>query len=241
MTSLSKWKREVDPGSFLAVTNPNTTAMSEQNKTTYYHLIVDKSGSMSDSVPVTLSTINEQLDTIRNLARKHEDQKVLTGITFFDTKLEQLYFCEQIEHIQTITEQEYVIGGMTALLDAIGYTVLALEGRVQQEVRANKASVVIVVITDGFENSSQRFSYDQIRSMIEEQEATDLWSFTYLGADLEDISDAEKMGFTAKSSRVLYKKDLPAFSRRLSQSMDSYVAEKSAFHKARKIFFKDDE
>jgi hypothetical protein len=212
-----------------------------KNKTTYYHLIVDKSGSMSGSVDLTLSTINEQLQTIRAISQKTPDQKILTGITFFDTDLEHLNFYSEIDSINPITTDHYKIGGMTALLDAIGKSVIALESRVKREVQNGEASVVIVVLTDGYENSSSLFTFPKIKTMIQELEATGLWSFTYLGADLKDISEAHKMGFSEASAKLISKEDLPKYSQVLSESMHMYVHAKEIESTVKPNFLVDDE
>jgi len=43
---------------------------------TLYHLVVDRSGSMSDCVDATIEDFNAQLARIRGLARKSPDQEV---------------------------------------------------------------------------------------------------------------------------------------------------------------------
>lgn len=212
-----------------------------QNNTTYYHLIVDKSGSMCGSVDVTLSTINEQLQTIKSISAKSPDQKILTGITLFDTDLKHLHFASDINTIETVTPEQYSPGGMTALLDAIGKSVIGLESQVQHEIQQGKASVVVVVITDGYENSSKLFKFDQIREMIQRLESSELWSFTYLGADLSDISEAQKMGFSAASTRLIEKTELPVYSSFLSESMEMYIDRKKNLHTVKASFLKDDE
>lgn len=211
-----------------------------KNKTTYYHLIVDKSGSMANVVDVTISTINEQLQAIRNLAMKVPDQKILTGITLFDNEMEHVYMYADIDSIKPITTTEYRIGGMTALLDAIGKSIIALESRVMAQVGRGEASVVVVVITDGYENASRLFNHAQIKSMIQGHESTGLWSFTYLGADLNDISDATRMGFSKSSARVIQKEELTNYAQRLSESMEEYVCEKSEYGSVRAEFMRND-
>ncbi|MCC5935039.1 MAG: VWA domain-containing protein [Balneolales bacterium] len=211
-----------------------------KNNTTYFHLIVDKSGSMSGSVPVTLSTINEQLETIRRLSETTPNQKIFTGISFFDTVTEQLCLNTPTKDLKPVTENEYVIGGMTALLDAIGRTVITLEEMVQQQVANGEASVVVVVITDGYENASRLFRFDQIKSMIQRLEATGLWTFTYFGADLNDISDAQRMGFSNTSSKSIRKEELPRYSKMMSDAIDSYVTDKEINYNVRKQFLDED-
>lgn len=212
-----------------------------KNTTTYYQLIVDKSGSMGGAVPATLSTINEQLDAIKRISAEHPNQKILTGITFFDTKLEQLYYQAAAQELKPVTENEYVVGDLTALLDAIGQTIIALESACAAQVAKDEASVVVIIITDGYENASKLFRFEQIKEMISRLEATGLWSFTYLGADLSDISEAQRMGFRQSASRVYRKDDMLRYSKFMEDSLHSYVSEKEVMMSVRKDFFQDAE
>jgi len=196
------------------------------NKRTYY-IIVDQSGSMADCIPATLSTVNEQLDTIKSLAKKFPEQEVLTGITFFNTEMDQLYFCDPVEKLHRVSTEDYSPNGMTALLDTVGQTILALNGKVEREIKNNEASVVVIIITDGYENSSKHFNHGKIKSMIGELESTKLWSFSYYGADMNDISDATKMGIRRENSAMLRKSAMQEFSLELSEKMEQYVMSKS--------------
>lgn len=209
---------------------PKRTIMknSTTNTTTYYHLIIDKSGSMHDSVDVTLSTVKEQLQAIKALTDRSAGQKILTGITLFNEQIEHLYFYEDIHNLQPLTAQEYQPSGLTALLDAIGKTVIGLECKVQNQVHRAEASVVVVVITDGYENASSVFTYEQIRTMIGSLEDTGLWSFTYLGANLKDISDACRMGFKPSSIRLFDREEIQHYSSVLASSLEEYVVRKEA-------------
>ncbi len=51
------------------------------NNKTYYHLIIDQSGSMSNCVNETISGFNEQLQMIRDMQRVHTSQQILVSLT----------------------------------------------------------------------------------------------------------------------------------------------------------------
>lgn len=197
-----------------------------KNSRTYYQIIVDQSGSMADCIPATLSTLNEQIETIKNLAEKYPNQEILTGITFFNTEMEQLYFCDSVDKLHRITSKKYSPNGMTALLDTVGQTILALNGKIEGEIKKGEASVVMIIITDGYENSSKYFTHQKIKMMISELESTRLWTFSYYGADISDLSDAKKMGISHDNSMMFRKEELAHYSHHISDKMMSYVAEK---------------
>ena len=79
---------------------------------------------------------------------------------------------------------------MTALNDAIGRTIANMKSRLKK----SKASVVVVVTTDGMENASQEYSRTQIRNLIKECEDTLGWRFIYLAADDASFDEWEEMG-----------------------------------------------
>jgi hypothetical protein len=126
-----------------------------------------------------------------------------------------------------MNHHDYCPNGMTALLDAVGESVLALNGRIQREIARNEASAVIVIITDGHENSSKYFTFEKIQSMIKELESTGKWKFSYYGADLSDTSDAIKMGIKQDNSIRFKKAQMNAVSYELRDAMENYVMEKS--------------
>lgn len=62
----------------------------------------------------------------------------------------------------------------------------------KKECQADK--VMFVIITDGMENSSQEYSYEKIKAMVEKQKERYNWEFIFLGANIDAISTAAKFG-----------------------------------------------
>ena len=83
---------------------------------------------------------------------------------------------------------------MTALLDAIGVGVKNLNEKISAKISSGEASAVVVIITDGEENSSKEFDGGKIKSMIEELQNTGRWTFTFIGANIDSISTARNYG-----------------------------------------------
>ena len=57
--------------------------------------------------------------------------------------------------------------------------------------------VIFVVMTDGLENSSREFTKPQVKGMIEEQQSSYNWHFTFLGADQDAFAEAGGLGIDA--------------------------------------------
>jgi hypothetical protein len=133
---------------------------------------------------------------------------------------------ENLKNATTLSRNNYVPDGGTALYDAIGQTVLHLE-----EAYARQSDVpttfVIVVLTDGYENSSNLFNLQQIRSLIQRLEATEKWTFSFIGATLDAVEVAQTMAIKANNSFSFEKEAMKAeVWDKLSNSMNTYFNKK---------------
>ena len=185
------------------------------NKKTYYQIILDASGSMATGYHTTLNTLNEQISMVKHKQSKNEGESYALGISDFSDDLHVMLPMQSPDHAKAITQEDYQLRGMTALWDAIGHTVTQLEAEVGKEVKENRASVVVVVLTDGHENASRHYSARQIQSKIKELEATNLWDFSFIGADLDVDSMADEVGLEYHSRRS-FSKSSGVFASRVS-------------------------
>ena len=111
-----------------------------------------------------------------------------------------------LEIIEPLTEKEYYVRGCTALLDAVGEAIEKIDNVQKHLPESHKAGKVIFVITtDGLENSSENFNYEQIRRMISAKKERG-WEFLFLGANIDAEKEAEKMGI-ARERAVTYEND----------------------------------
>ncbi len=157
----------------------------------YTHLVVvlDRSGSMwpvkSDAVKGFNNFINEQ--------------KIIRGkatVTFvqFDHEFEMLYDFKPIEVVPLLTVGSYQPRGSTALLDAIGRTIISVGHRLaEMPERCRPSRVIFAIITDGQENSSVEFHRSHIFDMISHQETKYNWQFLFLSSSKEAITDAIRL------------------------------------------------
>ena len=152
--------------------------------------ILDRSGSMSGLESDTIGGYNSLL----NKQRSEEGSAIVTTV-LFDDQFELLHDRLDIHAISPISEKDYFVRGSTALLDAIGRTINKI-GNVQKhtkpEMRADK--VLVIITTDGMENSSIEYSYDRIKNMIERQKSQYGWEFIFLGANIDALATAHRFG-----------------------------------------------
>ena len=156
-----------------------------QTRSTELVFILDKSGSMSGLERDTIGGFNAMLTKQRGI----EGACTITTVLFNDA-YDIIHDRLPIEEVGPITEQEYSVGGSTALLDAIGLSIRKIE-KVQKYTKAQQ--VLVVIITDGEENSSSVYSIQTIKSMIEAKRAQN-WEFVFLGANIDAITTASHFG-----------------------------------------------
>jgi len=178
---------------------------------TFYHIILDQSGSMSDCVNQTLKGLADQRKEILAIANEFPGQEIRVGLTVFDQNIELKYSNLSVTELSRMNSFHYQPNGQTALLDAIGMSVAAT-----QRLMVNEGdSAVIIILTDGYENASKEYSHKQIKELIQAKEETGKWSFTYLGATLDAVEIARSMNIKEENSFAFEKKnmDKDAFAR----------------------------
>jgi hypothetical protein len=210
-------------------TKNNSSLKSKKMKTkkTIYHLIVDKSGSMSDCIDRTIEGFNEQLKSVRLLADRYPEQDITLGLTMFNERVQPLFYETAPDVVRPLTVKSYWTEGSTALLDAIGETVTYLQ---QAQVRSEQSvptTIVVVILTDGYENASSRYRLPDIRSMIAGLEETGKWTFSFIGATLDAVDVAEQMAIKRHNSFQFDKSEMKSqVWDRLSNAVYSYIDKK---------------
>ncbi len=155
--------------------------------------ILDKSGSMSGLEKDTIGGFNSML-----IKQKEAGEEITVTTVLFDHEYTLLHDRITIQAISPITDTEYVVGGNTALLDAMGTTIqkiVQVQKQTAEEYRAEK--VLFVIITDGEENSSREFTVKKIKKLVEQQKKNFNWEFIFLGANIDAISTARNFGIDA--------------------------------------------
>jgi uncharacterized protein YegL len=173
-----------------------------KNNLTQITLVLDRSGSMSSLRDATISGFNEFI----------EGQKAVPGeanITLiqFDTEnpYEVIFDGKPIREVSKLTAEMYVPRGGTPLHDALGRTIDDLGAKLSKIPEAERpAKVVIVVMTDGLENSSREYSASRIAEMIRHQREAYKWEFVFLGANQDAILTGEKLNIP-KGSAMLFR------------------------------------
>lgn len=152
--------------------------------------IIDKSGSMQSLVDDTIGGFNGFVENQRSL----EGEAYLTTV-LFSTDRVKLHDHIDIREVPQMDKKQYVASGMTAMLDAIGETINEVQDRIDNTpAEARPDNILCVITTDGQENSSHTYSKSTIQRMIEHQTKGHGWQFIFLGANMDAVEEASRIG-----------------------------------------------
>ena len=158
-------------------------------KLTELVFIVDRSGSMAGMESDTIGGVNAVLEKNREA-----DGEMVVSIVLFDHETQVLRDRVDITQVPKLTDRDYQVRGCTALLDAVGDSVRFID-KIQrylpEEIRP--AKTIFVITTDGYENASRKFTYPQVKHLIESK-TKDGWEFLFLGANIDAAAEASRIG-----------------------------------------------
>ena len=106
-----------------------------------------------------------------------------------------------VSKVKDLDSDTYYVRGSTALLDAVGGAIHHI-GNVHKYAREEDrpSKTLFVITTDGMENSSVIFDYRRVKRMIEKQQKKYGWEFIFLGANMDAVSVAGRMGIAPERS-----------------------------------------
>jgi len=161
--------------------------------------IMDKSGSMCGLEQDTIGGYNSFLEK-----QKTVEGDALVSTVLFSNFSTVIHDRVPIQEIKPMTEQEYRVGGCTALLDAIGQAVHHI-ANVHKYIRKEDVpeKTIFVITTDGLENASHIYSSSQVKEMISTMRKEKDWEFIFVAEDIDAVETAASMGIP-KERAVYY-------------------------------------
>ena len=165
----------------------NTPKATENKEPLSVLFIMDGSSSME-------SMGKEPLDGLNNLIKQQQETGDFrfTLIVFSDTHKIVLDNMNG-KDIPVLTSDHYKPGGMTALYDAIGFGI-----SLQKERKIN--NVLVVILTDGEENSSIIYSKKQVKQLTTKMTDEHKWVFMYLGANQDSFAVSKNIGINISAN-----------------------------------------
>lgn len=165
-----------------------------KKKATEMVCILDRSGSMYKKRKDTIGSFNQMLEK-----QKREPGEAYITTAFFSDQCDVLYSHTSIRETEELTEQDYYIGGNTALFDAIGKVFHQTDSLLEGREGDYEEKVLVFIITDGMENASVQYGRQQIKKLIEEKQKKG-WVILFFGTDMEMIKLAEDTGIRKENT-----------------------------------------
>ena len=195
-----------------------------KNNLTEVVAILDMSGSMSSLKEDTIGSYNTMLKE-----QQEKDRRMFVTTYVFNNDYRMMHDRVPISEVTMMTDKDYRPSGCTALLDALGDAIHHI-GNVHKYARKEDVpeNTIFVIMTDGMENASRRYSARDIKEKISRQTEKYGWEFLFLGANIDAVGTAASYGIDAYHS-VTFECDREGIARNyagLNEAVGSIRAEK---------------
>lgn len=150
-------------------------------KTNHIAILIDRSGSTASIKPRLINQFNQQAALIRDRSNTEHQKTHLSLYTFESSADRPLLFEVPLDlvDLKPLTNSSYEIGGMTAMFDSIGMAIEDLQ-HFHRDLRSADHSFLVIVLTDGQENQSRKYTATTINKLMRDKVQTDVWSFVFL-------------------------------------------------------------
>ena len=151
--------------------------------------ILDRSGSMAGLESDTIGGYNSFLEK-----QKEEDGSCLVSTVLFNQHSKVIHDRVDLVKVEKMDRKDYLASGTTALIDAMGDAIHHIKN-VHKYIRKEDvpANTIFIIITDGLENASHKYSSDDVKKMVEQQKEKG-WEFLFLGANIDAVETARTYG-----------------------------------------------
>ena len=163
-----------------------------KNNITEVVFILDASGSMYELTDDTIGGFNSML-----AEQRRKDSKVLISTVTFNDSSRVVHDRVDIREVKDLTRRDYVAGGCTALIDAMGDAIHHIS-TVHRYIRPEDVpdNTLFIITTDGMENASHRYTSAQVKRMVEQKKEQG-WEFIFMGANIDAVETAKCYGISA--------------------------------------------
>jgi Mg-chelatase subunit ChlD len=181
---------------------PVCYALGMNKNCTEIVFVLDRSGSMQSCQEAAIAGFNRFL-----VEQQQLEGLVKLSLILFDDEYLMPIHALPVAEVLPLDGETYVPRGSTALLDAIGRAVDELGARLASSPEPDRpGQVIVAILTDGLENSSQTYDWRQIAGLIKHQAEKYKWTFLFLGANQDAIATAARMNI-ARSNAANYVAD----------------------------------
>lgn len=155
--------------------------------------VLDESGSMYNSVDDVIGGFQKLIDEQKG---EKNGECIISLYRFSDT-VKKDYIGKPVDEVSKLI---YSPGGCTAMNDGVGTAIDEIGKWLSDMDESERPSKnMIVIMTDGQENASKEYDFDIVREKIKHQEEKYSWTFVYMGTNLQDLKDANRLGIKMRS------------------------------------------
>ncbi len=164
-----------------------------KNNTTELVFILDRSGSMAGLESDTVGGFNALIEK-----QRRQQGECYVSTVLFDNDSTVVHDRVRLSEVKKMTLDDYIVGGCTALIDAVGGAVHHI-GNIHKYARPEDVPerTLFVITTDGLENASRRYTSDRVKAMVERQKSRYGWEFLFIGANIDAVETAGGLGIGA--------------------------------------------
>jgi len=200
-----------------------TNGVSAGYNGTLIAFVLDESGSMNNAWDSTIEGFNGFVSG----QKKTEGEAKLMVNKFEGGNIVDLWGMKDINSAPPLSVDNYRPSGGTNLNDAIGQTIEEIDAHLKTMKKKERPAVMIVIMTDGYENQSRNYKTEEIKELIKLREKKD-WGFTFIGADVDAFAASSNYGMNANNT-MQYSK------RSTSEAFASMSASTTRFRLAKSI------
>lgn len=178
------------------VSQPQQSQAPESSQATsevHISFLLDRSGSMAPLIDDVIGGFNSFIAN----QRTEPGECIVTAAQFDGTNPYELLYDEvPIERIDDLDTQRYRPRGTTPLFDAVANLI----NREDKQTVGSQTSHqrIVVIFTDGQENSSRTWNRDQVFALIEQKKAEG-WTFVFMGANQDSYAEGGRLGIYGRN------------------------------------------
>jgi Mg-chelatase subunit ChlD len=172
-------------------------------KPVHISIVLDRSGSMASIAADMVGGFNQFL---RNQRETQGEARVTLAQFDSEDPFEVLIDGIPLEQVEDLDQAAYQPRATTPLYDAVGRMIVRIDKEIEQRAAGGLPGEdqLVLIITDGMENSSTRYTRAKVFQMISERREQG-WVFVFLGADQDVYAEGDKVG-VAVGNRVRWDK-----------------------------------
>jgi uncharacterized protein YegL len=157
--------------------------------------ILDRSSSMFSIIDESIDGFNTFLLEQQKINSKQDTIKII----FFDSVVNTVYD-GKLNALEPFNEKTYTPRGTTALYDGIGNAIDDELDFLAEDPMNRVDKTLVVILTDGEENSSVIYHQQLIKRKIKEMEEEFSWKFIFLAANQDAVFTAQSFGISSGSA-----------------------------------------